>query len=145
LCDNITIQGETETAEAAVRLEIDAALDFDRLVVLGSGEGSATLQPDGTRQVSGIVEAISARAMVGQARIRGEAGRAVRIQVPRRVELHSLSGARISIERIVTDLPALPRLDAAGNLSFRFGGSIRVSGDVDGDFRGDLPITVEYL
>ena len=35
--------------------------------VMDAGEGSATLLPDGTRQVSGSVEAISGRAMVGEA------------------------------------------------------------------------------
>jgi hypothetical protein len=39
----------------------------------------------------------------------------------------------------------MPKLDSAGNLKFRFGGRIRLSGSSDGDFRGDLPITVEYL
>jgi hypothetical protein len=39
----------------------------------------------------------------------------------------------------------MPRLDSAGKLSFRFGGRIRVSENSDGDFRGELPITVEYL
>ena len=43
-----------------------------------------------------------------------------------------------------SDLPSLPRLDSAGNLSFRFGGRITISGDADGQYRGDLPITVEY-
>jgi len=39
----------------------------------------------------------------------------------------------------------MPRLDSGGKLTFRFGGRIRVTGNADGDFRGDLPITVEYL
>ena len=33
---------------------------------------------------------------------------------------------------------------SAGNLTFRFGGRVQISGDADGDYRGDLPITVEY-
>ena len=45
---------------------------------------------------------------------------------------------------MVSDLPSLPRLDSAGNLSFRFGGRLRITGDADGQYRGDLPITVEY-
>ncbi len=126
-------------------MRIDAALDFDRIVVMGSGEGSATLLPDGTRQTSGSVEAISGRAMVGEASIEGEPGRLVRVDVPVRIDLHSVSGGRISIDKIMTDLPEAPRLDSAGRLRFRFGGRIRVSGTSDGDFRGDLPITVEYL
>jgi len=30
-------------------------------------------------------------------------------------------------------------------LSFRFGGRVRISGDAEGDYRGDLPVTAEYL
>jgi hypothetical protein len=145
LCDAPTTAPDAAGAGAPIDLEIEAALDFDRLVVLGPGEGSATLRPDGTRQVSGSVEAISGRAMVGEARVRGEPGRTVRIDMPSRIALHSISGATISIDEIVTDLPPAPRLDSAGNLSFRFGGRLKLSGNSDGDFRGELPITVEYL
>lgn len=134
-----------EAAESPIALQIEAALDFDRIVVMGAGEGSATLLPDGTRQVSGSVEAISGRAMVGEASVAGEPGRQVRIDLPTRIDLHSVSGGRISIDKIVTDLPDVPRLDSTGRLRFRFGGRIRVSGTSDGDFRGDLPLTVEYL
>ena len=136
------------TADAKLRpmeLEVQAVLDFDRIVVLGNGEGTATLRPDGTRRVTGSVEAISGRAMVGEARVRGEPGRSVRVEMPARIELHSVSGATISIDEIVTDLPPQPKLDSAGGLSFRFGGRLRLSGNGDGDFRGELPITVEYL
>jgi Domain of unknown function (DUF4402) len=145
LCGTPTTAPDVGGAGASIDLQIEAALDFDRLVVLGPGEGSATLRPDGSRQVSGSVEAISGRAMVGEARVRGEPGRNVRIDMPSRIALHSLGGATISIDEIVTDLPPAPRLDSAGNLSFRFGGRLKLSGNSDGDFRGELPITVEYL
>lgn len=145
LCENPTTTPTVDGASGTIELQIEATLDFDRLVVLGDGEGTATLLPDGTRQVSGSIEAISGRAMVGEARVRGEPGRVVRIDLPSSLELHSLSGGRINIDEIVTDLPVVPRLDSGGNLSFRFGGRIRFSGNSDGDFRGDLPITVEYL
>ena len=120
-------------------------LDFGRLIVSGAGEGSATLLPDGTRQVSGSVEALGLRAMVGEASVRGEPGRSVRIDLPARIELYSMAGGRVTIDEVVADIPAVPKLDSAGNLKFRFGGRIRLSGNSDGDFRGDLPITVEYL
>lgn len=136
---------QAKTSAGPIDLQIEANLDFDRLIVMGAGDGTAMLLPDGTRQVSGSVEAISGRAMVGQARVRGEPGRLVRIDLPSRILLHSLEGAQISIDEIVTDLTAETRLDSAGNLSFRFGGRIRLSGNTDGDFRGDLPVTVEYL
>jgi Domain of unknown function (DUF4402) len=145
LCETPTTVPEAVSSQGPIDLRIEANLDFDRLVVMGVGDGTATLRPDGTREVSGSVEAISGRAMVGEARVRGEPGKLVRIDLPPRIELHSLDGARISIDEIVTDLTSAPRLDSAGTLTFRFGGRIRLSGNSDGDFRGDLPITVEYL
>jgi hypothetical protein len=83
--------------------------------------------------------------MVGQASVRGEPGRTVRIELPSRIALYSLSGGRIAIDDIVSDLPPMPRLDASGRLSFRFGGRLNVTGDSEGQYRGDVPITVEYL
>lgn len=144
LCSKPTTSAES-AKDGAIALEIEAGLDFDKLVVSGSGEGSATLTPDGRRQVSGSIEALTGRAMVGEARVRGEPGRAVRIDVPDRIRLYSINGSMISIDRIETDLPAMPKLDSAGNLSFRFGGRINVSGDAEGNYRGDLPITADYL
>jgi hypothetical protein len=69
----------------------------------------------------------------------------VRVELPARIELYSLSGGRITIEDIVSDLPSAARLDSAGVLDFRFGGRLRISGDAEGEYRGDLSITVEYL
>jgi hypothetical protein len=69
----------------------------------------------------------------------------VRVELPRRIDLYSSSGSRITVDELVSDLPSLPRLDSAGNLTFRFGGRVTVTGDSEGQYRGDLPITVEYL
>ena len=129
----------------SIGIDVEASLDFGQIIVLGHGAGSATLGPDGSRRISGSVEALSARAMVGEARVRGQPGRAIRVDLPKRVELYSPSGGRITIDDIATDLPSLPRLDASGALSFRFGGRVQVIGDEAGDFRGDLPISAEYL
>jgi len=145
LCAEPTTGPATGDGSRPAELEVQAILDFDRIVVIGTGDGTATLRPDGTRQVSGSVEAISGRAMVGEAQVRGEPGRTVRIDLPARIDLHSVNGATISIDEIMTDLPPMPRLDPAGRLSFRFGGRLRLSGSGDGDYRGELPITVEYL
>jgi hypothetical protein len=145
LCETPTTAAEDQPGEGAIRLEIATSLDFDRLVVLGAGEGSATLLPNGSRSVSGVIGDLSGRAMVGSAIVHGEPGRAVRIDLPGRIELYSLGGGRILIDEIVSDLPAGPRLNAAGSLEFRFGGRLKVSGEAEGDYRGDVPITVEYL
>jgi len=143
LCDSSASQ--EEKAVAPVRLDIEASLDFDRLILAGKGEGSALLSPDGERSVSGSITAIGARAMVGEVAVRGEPGRIVRISLPDSIELYGLSGGTIRLESIRSDLPAMPRLDADGRLSFRFGGILRVSGDLDGEFRGDVPVDVEYF
>ena len=65
--------------------------------------------------------------------------------MPARIELYSVGGSRIAIDRIQTDLSGLPKLDSAGNLSFRFGGQLHLTGDSEGEYRGDVPITVDYL
>jgi hypothetical protein len=68
----------------------------------------------------------------------------LRIDVARRIDLYSLAGARLTFDQVTTDAENLPKLDAAGNLTFHIGGRLRFMGDEDGDYRGDLPITVEY-
>lgn len=145
LCETPSTDRSESQATSGISLQVEAGLDFDRLVVASKGDGSATIRPDGSTMVTGTVAAISGRAMVGQARITGEAGRPVRIQLPRRIEMHSVSGGRITIEELISDLPLQPRLDPSGRLAFRFGGRLTVSGDSEGEYRGDIPITVEYL
>ena len=128
-----------------VSLDVEASLDFDRLILIGKGEGSAQLSPDGGRSFTGSITAIGARAMVGEVTVRGEPGRIVRVSLPDSIELYGLAGGSIRLESIRSDLAPMPRLDADGRLSFRFGGILRVSGDLDGEFRGDVPIDVEYF
>ena len=130
---------------APISLDVEASLDFDRLILTGTGSGTAELGPDGTRIVTGTVTALSARAMVGEVIVRGEPGRTVRVDLPRTIELWGFNGGTIQIESIRSDLPPAPRLDSNGKLSFRLGGVIRVSGDTDGQFRGDVRIDVDYF
>lgn len=144
LCESPTTSRDDPTQSGDVRIEIQSALNFDRLIMYGSGQGAAIIRPDGSTLAEGSVTGLGPRAMVGTAIVHGEAGRAVRIDLPRRIELYSLSGGRISVEDVESDLPSAPRLDSGGNLTFRFGGRVRITGDADGEYRGDLPITVEY-
>lgn len=146
LCDTATtgVEGAV-TAAPPIRLEVEASLDFDRLVLTGPSGGTASLATDGTRSVSGSVTELTSRAMVGSAVIRGEPGRMVRITLPSRIDMHGLNGNLISIDGIESDLPASARLDSSGSLGFRFGGRLQIVGDAEGDYRGDVPITVEYL
>ena len=127
-----------------VTVEIETGLNFDRLVVLGAGTGSAELRPDGSRSAQGTVADIGPRAMAGTAILHGEPNRFVRVELPPRIELYSLSGGEIAFDEVTSDLPAMPRLDSSGTLTFRFGGRLRITGDADGDYRGDLAISAEY-
>ncbi len=144
LCNPTSGLAAEKVAEP-MELDVRARLDFDRLILAGSGEGSAELGADGSRISRGSVTSISARAVAGEVSIRGEPGRQVRIELPHNIELHGFNGGSIRLDAIRSDLPPLPRLDANGRLSFRFGGIVRVSGDSDGEYRGDIRVNVEYF
>lgn len=144
LCATPTTAPPAAAQNGAIELSVETALDFDRLVVHGAGQGSATLLPGGERSASGVVTAVSGRAMVGEVRVRGEPGRDLRIELPLQIQLYTIAGGTITIKDIVGDHGDRPRLDSAGFLAFRFGGRLTLSGDSEGEYRGDLPITVEY-
>ena len=145
LCETPTTSRDERSDGAPVALEIETSLSFDRLVLLGEGEGSAVIRPDGSTSAQGMIATVGPRAMVGSAIVRGAPNRSVRVELPRQITLYSSSGREIGFDDMISDLPALPRLDSTGTLRFRFGGRLRISGEAEGDYRGDLPITVEYL
>ena len=145
LCDTPTTAQEAPAGKDEITLSVETSLDFDRVVLNGAGEGSAVILPTGERSAIGGVGAVSGRAMAGTVLVRGTPDRLLRVEMPSRIQLYTVSGASIWIEDISSDLPTEPKLDPAGNLTFRFGGKLTVSGESDGDYRGDLPITVEYL
>ena len=136
---------ESDKPAEPVRLQVEASLDFDQLILGNGGNGSAELGPDGSRIVTGSITAISSRAMVGEVTIRGEPGRLIRIDLPSNAELIGFNGGSIRLESIRSNLPPMPRLDGNGRLSFRFGGIVHVTGDVDGEYRGDVRVDVEYF
>ena len=144
LCDQPTTERPQDTPGGDVQLQIEASLNFDRLILSGGGNGAAIIRPNGSSGAEGAVTGLGPRASVGTVLVHGDAGRAVRVDIPRRIELYSIGGGRMTLEDVTSDLPAAPRLDAAGNLSFRFGGRLILSGDSDGPYRGELQITVEY-
>ena len=145
LCDTPTTTPDVEGESVPIRLDIQARLDFDQLILRDSSIGTARLSPDGSSSSSGSIETMSGRAMVGSVIVTGEPGRLVRIGFPGAIELTSLSGSAIRLTNLTSDLPTAARLDSAGQLTFRFGGEIALSGNVDGAYRGDIPITVDYL
>ena len=146
LCDSPTSAPDRSADGTPIRLDVQARLDFDQVILIGSGSaGTARIAPDGSSSTSGSVGALGGRAMVGSVIVRGEPGRLVRIGFPESIQLHGLSGNSIRVRGLTSDLPGAPRLDSQGNLQFRFGGALEISGAVEGDYRGDIPITVDYL
>ena len=144
LCSKPTTALSHEADGDGLQLEVETSLDFGRLILAGAGTGAAVIRPDGSNAAEGSLTGVSPRAMVGTAVVHGTPGRAVRVELPRRIDLYSIGGGRITVDDVVSDLSSLPRLDSAGNLTFRFGGRVTVTGDSEGQYRGDMPITVEY-
>lgn len=126
-------------------LEVETSLDFDRIVLVSQTGGSARIGADGSQSASGTIGGLSGRATVGTVVIRGEPGRHIRVEIPEAIELSALNGNRIKLLRIITNLGPSPRLDSTGRLTFNFGGELAISGNAEGDYRGDVPITVEYF
>lgn len=147
LCEKPTTSQSSPDATNSgdVEVQIETALNFDRLILSGSGPGAVTIRPDGSSGVEGSILEAGPRAMVGTVLVHGQANRTLHVEMPRRIELFSVSGGRMTLDDITSDLPAIPRLDAAGNLRFRFGGRLILSGNSDGPFRGDLSISVDYM
>jgi hypothetical protein len=144
LCTQPTTSSPALGSDDGLSLNIETNLNFDRLILAAAGQGAAIVRPDGSSLAEGSVASVSGRAMVGLASVRGTPGRAIRVELPSRIDLFSTTGGRIALDDLVTDLPDTPKLDAAGNLSFHFGGRVTVTGDADGNYRGEMPITVEY-
>lgn len=142
LCSTPSTSPQQSATGEDVRLEIETDLDFDRLIVNGAA-GNATLRPDGSGLATGSV-AMGPRTRVATVIVHGLPERTLRIDVPRRMDLFSIQGSRLTIDQVETDAPDVPKLDSAGSLTFHIGGRLRFVGDEDGAFRGDLPITVEY-
>lgn len=145
LCTEPTAPGAPGRIDAPLAVEISSGLDFDRVAVTAPAGGSIVLDPVGrSRTVAGALANLGGLVMTGSATVRGEPGRAVRVSLPGEVILRGARGGDARISRLVTDLPAVPRLGPDGSLRFSFGGRLVVTRDMEGDYRGRVPITVEY-
>jgi hypothetical protein len=130
---------------AAISIDIDTGIDFSRLGLIASGQaGSAAIDPaTGQRTVSGLLD-LNGLPVQGTVTIRGEPNEHVVVDMPAEVTLTNRSGASIRLARITTTLRNNAKLAHDGTLTFTFGGELMVDGRSDGDFRGRIPITVDY-
>lgn len=134
----------SEPEDVPLRIEISSQLDFSR-VATGLGGGSVTVDPEtGSRRIVGNLVDLGGMTLTGEAVVTGAPGRTVRVFVPGDVALESDSGRSARVVDMATDLGPAPRLGSDGRLRFRFGGRLQVASDDDGNYRGRIPISVEY-
>lgn len=131
--------------EAPLSIEIFTDLDFAKLALTGRDGGSAELAATGGgKRTGGSMIDLGGVAVTGHGRITGGPGREVRLELPTRVEMTSPDGGRAELVGFTTDLPAHPALDARGTLEFNFGARLVVHSGAGGNFRGRIPISVDY-
>ena len=142
---------ETQLAAVAERsnlpltIEITTKLDFSRAALPASGGGEIDLDPQsGNKRVIGGMVDLGGAALAGTATVKGEPGRAVRIEMPSNARMTSPTGGVIELTGLRTSVMAGSRLDSAGRLEFSFGGTLVVRGHASGTFRARIPITVQY-
>ncbi len=133
-----------EEAAAELRIEIRTQLNFSRATVNSRG-GKIKLDPQtGSRALDGGVVDLGGMALAGTAIVRGSPGKSVRVDMPSTVRMTNTRGGALMIYNLRTNLSPAPRLDSNGQLEFAFGGDLDIKGDAMGDYRGRIPITVEY-
>lgn len=126
-------------------IEIEAGLDFSRLIRTKGADGAARIDPQtGERETSGGLANLGGMALKGTARVTGEPLAPLRITLPEQIEMRSTTGAIAEVVELHTDLPPAPILGADGKLTFSFGGKLTVKGAVSGAFRGNIRISADY-
>ncbi|NQX94914.1 MAG: DUF4402 domain-containing protein [Erythrobacter sp.] len=126
---------------------IESDIDFGRIVVLQRGEGRVLLDLEtGEKTLIGDLDDLGGMPITGEATVTGAPFEALRVILPTRVSMRDATGGQAEMRDFETDLSALPTLDANGQLTFRFSGTLMLNAQTDatGNLRGRVPITVEY-
>jgi hypothetical protein len=132
-------------AERPLSITVESGIQVGRLGLTGHEDGNAAIDPQtGAKQIGPNMIDLGGLSFQGKATITGQPLKPVRIDLPQRVTLHTPSGAEAELSDFRTDLPPVAMLDANGQLQFSFGATITSKGAQGGDFRGRIPIRVEY-
>jgi hypothetical protein len=132
--------------ERPLTITVESGLSVGRLGLTGRQDGNADIDPQtGAKKVGARMVDLGGLSFQGKATISGQPLRPVRIELPQTVVLYSSTGAEAELSDIRTDLPGVAMLDASGQLQFSFGATISSKDGQGGDFRGRIPIRVEYF
>ena len=116
-----SLPASATNGEHPLSITIESALQVGRLGLTGRYDGNAVIDPQTGAKLVGP-NMIDLGGLTFQGKAGGEA---------------ELSDFR-------TDLPQVAMLDANGQLQFNFGATITSKNAQGGDFRGRIPIRVEY-
>jgi hypothetical protein len=131
--------------ERPLALEIFADLNFARLALTSRDGGSAEVDAaSGSKRTGGAVVNLGGMVITGQGRVTGEPLRGVRIDLPQSVPMRAPDGGEAELSGFTTDLPAHPAIGSNGELIFSFGARLVLRGGRSGNYRGRIPITVDY-
>jgi hypothetical protein len=133
-------------AASTLSIQIDTAIDFSRVALITVGQGgTVTIDPKtGARTVAGALQDLQGIPVQGTVTVRGTPNQSLQVVLPASATLSTTGGGTVQLTALTTDLKNNPRTDHTGVLRFSFGGRLLVNGSSYGDFRGNIPITVDY-
>jgi hypothetical protein len=127
-------------------IQVEASLDFSKVGLISATRGG-TVQIDaetGQRTIQGSLVGLGGMPMQGSVTIRWEPHERVAVELPGSVTITSPDGATLRLSNFQTNLTNNPQIGTDGTLQFRFGALLSVDGHSDGNFRGSIPISVDY-
>jgi hypothetical protein len=131
--------------ERPLSITIESGINVGRVGLKGREDGNAQIDAQtGAKQVGPGMVDLGGLSFQGKATITGKPLRPVRIELPQTVTLYSPSGAEAELSDFCTDLAGVAMLDEQGQLQFNFGATITSKNGQGGNFRGRIPIRVEY-
>jgi len=135
-----------ENRNYPLHIEIESGIDFSRSALRNKQDGDALIDPlTGEKIVGPNMIDLGGFPFQGKARVTGRPLQPVRIDLPATVTLRSTKGAKAELSEFTTDIDGVAMLDANGELVFRFGARITTIEARGGNFRGRIPIRVEYF